>query len=124
MHSQAEELSDQDMADIAAYFAGPPLASGHAAAAQVPTAASVCVACHGADGVGITPLYPTLSWQHADYIARALDEYQKGARKNPVMAPLAANLTAEQIATIADYFSRLQPALQTLPRRYSRFSEQ
>ncbi len=124
MHSQAEELSDQDMSDIAVYFAGQPLASGHAGAARVPAAASVCVACHGADGVGITPLYPTLSGQHADYIARAIDEYQKGARKNPVMTPLAANLSAEQIATIADYFSKLQPALHTLPRPLSRFSEQ
>src|SRR5580700_5758648 len=38
MHSQAEELSEKDMSDIAVYFAGQPLASGHAGAAQVPAA--------------------------------------------------------------------------------------
>jgi cytochrome c553 len=124
MHSQAEELSDQDMADIAAYFAGVPLTSTrHADASKVPDAAGVCTACHGADGVGITPLYPTLSGQHADYIARAIDEYQKGARKNPIMAPLVANLKPDQIEIIADYFSKEQPALHTLPRPSSRFSE-
>ena len=125
MHSQAEELSDQDMADIAAYFAGEPLTStGHADASKVPDAAGVCTACHGADGIGITPLYPTLSGQHADYIERAIDEYQKGARRNPIMAPLVANLKPDQIEIIADYFSKEQPALHTLPRPASRFSEQ
>src|ERR1700730_2353232 len=65
MHSQAEELSEQDMADIAAYFAGVPLTSAHRAPAQAPEVASLCGSCHGADGVGITPLYPTRARQHA-----------------------------------------------------------
>ena len=122
MHSQAEELSEQDMTDVAAYFAGTPLPSGHRDAAQVPTVAGLCVSCHGADGVGITPLYPTLAGQHSDYIARALDEYQKGARKNLIMATFVAKLTSEQIEALAAYFSKQQPALQTLPRAYTRFS--
>jgi cytochrome c553 len=123
MHSQAEELSDQDMADIAAYFAGVPLAAGHRPPAQVPQVASLCVSCHGADGIGITPLYPTLAGQHADYLAQALEEYQKGARKNLIMATFAARLTSAQVDALADYFSKQEPALQTLPRPYSRFSE-
>jgi len=123
MHSQAEELSGQDMADIAAYFAGTPLAAGHAPAAQVPEVAGLCVSCHGADGVGITPLYPTLAGQHADYIARALDEYQKGARKNVIMATFAAHLTSEQMDALGEYFSKEQPSLQTLPRPSTVISE-
>jgi len=122
MHSQASELSDQDMSDIAAFFAGTPLPPGHRDAAQVPQVAGLCVSCHGADGVGITPLYPTLAGQHADYIVRALDEYQKGARKNLIMATFVAKLTGEQIDALADYFSKQEPALQTLPRAYWRFS--
>jgi cytochrome c553 len=124
MHSQAEELSDQDMNDIAVFFAGAPLPAGHRDAAQVPPVAGLCVSCHGADGVGITPLYPTLAGQHADYIERALEEYQKGARKNLIMATFVAKLTSAQIAELADYFSKQRPALQTLPRAYTRFSEQ
>lgn len=124
MHSQAEELSDQDMVDIAAYFAGAPLTSTHHAdASKVPDAAGVCTACHGADGIGITPLYPTLSGQHADYIERAIDEYQKGARRNQIMAPLVANLKPDQIEIIAEYFAKEQPALHTLPRPQTRLSE-
>src|SRR5919112_4766095 len=49
MHSQASSLSDQDMADIAAYFAGMPIKSGGAPEGKAPAAAQVCVACHGAD---------------------------------------------------------------------------
>jgi cytochrome c553 len=122
MHSQAQELSERDMTDIAAFFAGTPLPSGHRDAAQVPQVAGLCVSCHGADGVGIAPLYPTLAGQHADYIARALDEYQKGARKNLIMATFVAKLTSEQIEALSEYFSKQEPALQTLPRAYSRFS--
>jgi cytochrome c553 len=73
--------------------------------------------------VGITPLYPTLAGQHADYLARALDEYQKGARKNVIMATFAAHLTSAQMDAIADFFSKEQPALQTLPRPATRISE-
>jgi cytochrome c553 len=123
MHSQAEELSEQDMSDIAAYFAGAPLPAGHKAAAQVPEVASLCVSCHGADGVGITPLYPTLAGQHADYLARALDEYQKGARKNVIMATFAAHLTSAQMDAVADYFAKQEPSLQTLPRPYTSFGQ-
>ncbi|HEY5101912.1 MAG TPA: c-type cytochrome, partial [Steroidobacteraceae bacterium] len=101
---------------------GTPLPAGHRDPAQVPPVASLCVSCHGADGVGITPLYPTLAGQHADYIVRALDEYQKGARKNLIMATFVTKLTAEQIDALADYFSKQEPALQALPRASTRFS--
>ena len=123
MHSQAEELSEQDMSDIAAYFAGAPLPAGHKAAAQVPEVASLCVSCHGAAGVGIPPLYPPLAGKPSDYLARALDEYQKGARKNVIMATFAAHLTSAQMDAIADYFAKQQPSLQTLPRPYTSFGQ-
>jgi cytochrome c553 len=124
MHSQAQELTDQDMLDIAAFFAGTPIPAGHRDAAQVPQVAGLCVSCHGADGVGIAPLYPTLAGQHADYIVRALEEYQKGARKNLIMATFVARLTGEQMDALADYFAKQEPALQTLPRVLTRFSAQ
>ena len=122
MHSQAQELSDQDMTDIAAYFSASPLTSSKRPAAQVPEVAGLCVSCHGADGVGITALYPTLAGQHSDYIVRALDEYQKGARKNPIMTTFVRNMTPEQMNALADYFSKQTPALETEPRTLTRFS--
>jgi cytochrome c553 len=70
LHSQAQELCLQDMTGIAAHFAGTPLPAGHRAAAQVPEVASLCGSCHGADGMGITPRYPTLAGQHADSFSK------------------------------------------------------
>jgi cytochrome c553 len=120
MHDQASTLSDQDIADIAAYFAGKPLTpTGRKDSGAAPPAASVCVACHGVDGVGVAPNYPTLAGQHEDYLERALQEYKKGGRKNPVMKGFAANLKEEDIAVIARYFAAQAPPLHTEERPYT-----
>ena len=124
MHSQASELSDQDMADVAAYFAGQPLAPSGKSGLTVPQAAQLCTACHGADGVAVAPIYPSLAGQHQDYLVRAIEEYQKGGRKNPIMKGFAATLKPAEIAEIAAYFSALTPALKTEPRPYTRFSSE
>jgi cytochrome c553 len=122
MHSQASSLSDQDMADIAAYFAGKPLVSKGKPADPPPQAATLCVSCHGQDGVGIAPTYPSLAGQHSDYLFRAVDEYRKGGRKNPIMKGFAATLKDEDIEAIAAYFSKLQPSLSTESRPYTRLT--
>ena len=119
MHAQASELSDQDMLDIAAYFAGKPLTATGKAQGSVPQAAMLCVSCHGQDGVAIAPMYPSLAGQHQDYLVRAIDEYRKGGRKNPVMKGFTATLKDEDVAVIAQYFSRLTPALSTESRPYT-----
>jgi cytochrome c553 len=122
MHAQASTLSDQDIADIAAYFAGTPLKPTGKAPGAVPPAAALCTSCHGQDGVAITAMYPSLAGQHEDYLVRAVSEYQKGGRKNPIMKGLAASLKDEDIAVIARYFSGLTPALSTESRPYTRFT--
>ncbi len=124
MHMQALSLSDQDMADVAAYLAGTPLvATSTASPTKVPQPALVCTSCHGIDGVGVAPMYPSLAGQHASYIERAIHEYQTGYRKNPIMNGMAATLKPADIAVIADYFSRLQPGLHTVPRPFFRWTE-
>jgi cytochrome c553 len=122
MHSQASTLSDQDILDIAAYFAGKPLTATGKPTGSVPQAATLCVSCHGVDGVGIVPNYPTLAGQHEDYLVRALEEYKKGGRKNPIMKGFAANLKDEDIDAIAHYFSHLKPSLATEERPYTRLT--
>jgi cytochrome c553 len=118
MYAQASSLSDQDIEDVAAYLAGAPLTPGAPTSGTVPTkVAELCSACHGRDGVGITGDYPTLTGQHADYLMRALVEYQKGDRKNPVMAPFAGQLSAADIKAVADYYGAQRPALKTVLRR-------
>src|SRR5256885_14082109 len=77
MHSQAATLSDQDIADIAAYFAGKPLVASGKAPGRVPQAVALCVSCHGQGGVAIAPMYPPLAGQHQDYLGRPPDEDRK-----------------------------------------------
>lgn len=126
MHDQASTLSDQDIADIAAFFAGKPLTPGAPGTAHgaVPQVAQLCVSCHGQDGVAVAAMYPSLAGQHEDYLVRALEEYRSGGRKNPIMKGFAQNLKEEDIAVIARYFSALTPALRTEPRPASRFTSQ
>ena len=122
MHSQAASLSEQDMADVAAYLAGTEVltaSKNDVPATARPKASETCLACHGTNGVGITADYPTIAGQHQDYIERALHDYQKGGRKNPVMAGMAATLTAADIAQLAAYYASQKPALQTVPKKSS-----
>ena len=65
----------------------------------------VCAACHGIDGAQpTTPEYPKLAGQYPDYLAKALRDYKSGARKNPIMAGMAAGLTTQDIENISAYF--------------------
>jgi len=122
MHAQASTLSDQDIADIAAYFAGTPLKASGKVPADLPKAAALCTSCHGADGVAVAVIYPSLAGQHEDYLERALEEYQKGGRKNPIMKTFVANLKAGDIDAIAEYFAGRTPSLHTEERPYTRFT--
>lgn len=112
MKGQAGSLSEQDARDIAAYIATQtPVASSGKPVGTAPTAGATCVACHGADGVGITADYPTLAGQHADYIEQALKAYRKGSRQNAIMNGMAAALTDADIHALAQYFSQQSPSL-------------
>jgi cytochrome c553 len=86
-------------------------AAGSATAADVSAGkekAAVCAACHGADGnTPLSPEYPKLAGQPADYLAKALRDYKSGARKNPLMGPQAQNLSKKEINDLAAYFSSL-----------------
>jgi cytochrome c553 len=116
MHSQASTLTDQDMQDIAAFFSGTPLKAGSPPVGKAPESAQLCVACHGQDGVGITPQYPSLAGQHADYIERALHDYKKGGRKNPIMGTFAAQIKDADVKGLARYYAAQKPSLSTEAR--------
>lgn len=71
-------------------------------------AEAVCAACHGADGNKVLdPSYPRLAGQHKDYLAVALLAYQRGDRKNAIMAAQAKQLSRADIDNIAAYYASL-----------------
>jgi cytochrome c553 len=111
MHAQAISLSDNDLADIAAFLGGQELKPSGRPVGTAPKAGQTCVACHGNDGVGIMPEYPNLAGQHEDYIANSLRSYKSGVRKNAIMSGMAAPLTEQDIRELAKYYSSQRPAL-------------
>ncbi len=78
-------------------------AAGDAAAGKAKSA--VCMACHGPDGNSPNPIWPKLAGQHASYIKKQLNDFKAGARKNELMAPMAAPLQDQDIEDLAAYFS-------------------
>ena len=86
------------------------LAAGNDRGAE--KAKQVCAACHGADGnTPLQPDYPRIAGQHADYLNKALRDYQSGARKNAVMGSQTANLSRQDLQDLAAYFSGLPGSL-------------
>ena len=110
MQAQAASMTDQEMQDLAAYFSS--IANETVAAGGSETdgieAASTCVACHGQNGIAVSPNWPTLAGQHEDYLRHALNQYRDGTRKNPVMAQMAAPLTDENVEVLVRYYSNLE----------------
>lgn len=125
MFGQAAALSDQDMADLGAYFSAqkpvPGLASKDAVkvaeklyrAGDASRGLAACSACHGPTGAGNpAALYPRIGGQNGAYTLNQLKTYKSGERAAgkhaPIMAAVAAKLTDEEIAALASYVNGLQ----------------
>jgi cytochrome c553 len=75
--------------------------------------AALCAACHGEKGVPQQPSTPIIWGQNQGYLYLQLRDYQRGARKNEQMSPLASGLTREEMLALAEYFAqRPWPNLQ------------
>lgn len=73
-------------------------------------ASTVCAACHGANGVSPAPANPHLAGQGADYIAAQLAAFKAGTRANPIMAGMAAALSAEDMRNVGAWYASQKPA--------------
>jgi cytochrome c553 len=133
MRAIASSLSDQDMADVAAYYEQLGTGIGPAPDA-VPAppegvakllATANCVSCHGANfSKPIDASYPKLAGQYSDYLYQALKAYQIDhnavvGRNNAIMMGMARPFTHPEIKAIAAYLSTLPSELQTVAQ--SRF---
>lgn len=65
----------------------------------------VCAACHGANGISVADAIPNLAGQKARYLEGQLKALKEGSRKNPVMNAIAAQLSADDIANVAAFYS-------------------
>jgi cytochrome c553 len=73
------------------------------------TKAAVCAACHGPNGNSTNPEWPKLAGQSAVYIAEQLRLFRSGARDNPIMKPLVASLSDQEISDLSVYFEAQTP---------------
>lgn len=85
-------------------------ASGNAEAGHKKS--TPCQACHGPQGISVSPAFPNLAGQNVDYIQEALRQYKDGRRTNPIMKGQAANLSERDVEDLAAYFSS-QHGLET-----------
>jgi cytochrome c553 len=124
MTPMAAGLSEQDMADLAAYFAGQQPAAREADPNQVARGQRIyrggdperdlpaCAACHGPTGRG-NPLatWPAIAGQHALYTANTLKAYARGERRtdpNQMMRGVASKLSEADIEALASYLQGLR----------------
>jgi len=89
----------------------PTFASAQDAAAGKEKTA-VCGACHGVDGNSAIPQYPMLAGQTSRYIYLQLKDFKESRRKDPLMSPMAANLSKKDMFDIAAYYAAQKPINQ------------
>lgn len=132
MRAIAGSLTDQDMADVAAYYEqqGKPAvavvlpeqpAPAPAAVAELLTKGA-CSSCHGANfSKPIDPTYPKLAGQHADYLYFALKAYKTEGnahvgRASPIMGGQVKQFSNNELRLIAEYIGSLPGDLRTVPQ--------
>jgi cytochrome c553 len=77
----------------------PDLAKGEA------SFATVCAACHAADGNSVIPTQPKLAQQHPEYLIKQLQEFKSGKRANAIMVGFASTLSDADMQNIAYWVS-------------------
>src|SRR5450432_3459752 len=73
-------------------------------------AATVCAACHGANGVSVSDSIPNLAGQRAAYLIEQLQAFKEGSRKNDLMNVIAPQLSTDDITNVATHFAAQQGA--------------
>jgi len=109
MQSIASGLTDDDINNLAAYFANltPARAGGDSALAKPGQAkAAMCLGCHGPSAEG-NGQFPRLAGQHPAYLVKQLKSFKDGTRQNGPMQAIVGNFSEEDFNELAAYFGSL-----------------
>jgi cytochrome c553 len=122
MSGFAGTLSDEDMKNVAAFYAsksakpgfakdkelvllGEKIYRGGIADRMIPA----CAACHSPNGAGMPAQYPRVAGQHSDYTEAQLNAFRSGARgNNAQMLGVAAKMNDREIKAVSDYIAGLR----------------
>lgn len=121
MAGMAAPLSEEDIKNVAAFYASKQAKPGFAKNADLAKLGEkiyrggvadrsipACAGCHGPNGAGIPVQYPRLAGQHADYTAAQLTAFRNGTRKNnAAMSGVVEKLNDREIQALAEYIAGL-----------------
>lgn len=124
MTGMLDPLSEQDLADIAAYFASQNMSVGAAdpnlvqrgqelfRGGKLEEGMPACTGCHSPDGAGLAAAsFPKLGGQHAQYVTKQLTDFREGNRTNDgdamIMRAIAAKLSNKDIEAVSSYIQGL-----------------
>jgi cytochrome c553 len=131
MRGIATSLTDQDMADISAYYANHGKVEGAVLPAKATEpnakvapllAKGACASCHGENfAKPIDPSYPKIAGQHADYLFVALKSYKvegnaTWGRNNGVMGGISKQFTNAELKAMSAYIGSLEGDMKVLPQ--------
>jgi cytochrome c553 len=125
MKKALDALSDQDLQHIALYYAlqnqnlTRAQTSDGGAAQVAKEALAPCVKCHGEDGIGDSPITPSLAGQDLAYMINALRAYKNGTRDDDTMTPQAKKLDDVAMNALSAYYAGLDPKPVNIPRPLS-----
>jgi cytochrome c553 len=122
MKGMATPLSDEDMKNVAAFYAGKQAKPGFAKNKDTVLLGEkiyrggilernipACAGCHSPTGAGIPAQYPRIGGQHSDYTEAQLVAFRSGARGNaPTMVTVASRMNDVEIKAVADYIAGLR----------------
>ena len=108
----ARSLSDEQIGDVSAWYAG------HGASATLTAdpagAPEACIACHGADGIALVEDAPNLAGEVNIYIDTQLKAFRSGDRVHEVMSPIAMELSDADIRAMADWYGAVSLSIETV----------
>jgi len=129
MRGISDSLTDQDIADISAYYEQHGKTDAQLKAPAAPDAKvaallqkGACVSCHGDNfSKPVDPSYPKIAGQHKDFLFVALKSYKvenqsTWGRSNGVMGGIAKQFSNAELKTLANYVSSLDGELKTIPQ--------
>lgn len=124
MAGMVAALTDEDMANLGAYYAsqtakpGTAKSNGKGSVGEKIYKAGIaglgvpaCASCHGPTGAGVPVQFPRLAGQHADYTVAQLQTFRSGERANDaakMMRMIASKLSEQDMAAVADYIQGLR----------------
>lgn len=107
MEPMAANLSDSDINKLSTYYSElpPPEAALEETQGLGGHVRARCISCHGREGQTVNSEWPNLAGQKFEYLQQQLLNYKSGSRENLIMQVIASELSNEEIAAVAKYFS-------------------